>query len=115
MQVVFIVLNKIECLSELLEQFMEKGILGATILESQGMAQNLYEDSETTIMDSLYTLMRPFHPQNKTIFVVIEDEKVPLVSQIVNEVTGGLENHDTGVIFTMPVSYTEGFKKKDED
>ncbi len=115
MQVLFIILNKIECLEEILEAFGEEHISGATVLESRGMAQVLCEnDSDTPFMTSLCALFEPSHSENRTIMVVLEDEKIPVVSRIMNEITGGLENHDTGIMFAMPVTYTEGFKKKDE-
>ena len=38
---VVIVLNKAECLDELIESFMASGISGGTILDSYGMARSL--------------------------------------------------------------------------
>ena len=40
--------------------------------------------------------------------MVIADDQVALVSRILNEVTGGLDKPDTGILFTTPVSYMEG-------
>ena len=37
MQVVMLVLNKTECLEELLEALLENGIHGGTVLDSTGM------------------------------------------------------------------------------
>ncbi len=109
MQVVVIVLNKLECLEELLEKFGESGIRGATILESRGMAHSLSEFSELRFMASLRLLLDPEHQESKTIFAVVEDSQIKTVSEIVNDVTGGLQNDDTGIMFALPVSYTEGF------
>ena len=109
MQVVFIVLNKIECMEEILERFGESGIRGATILESRGMAHSLSEFSELRFMASLRMLLDPEHQESKTIFAVVDDNQVKTVSEILNDVTGGLDNSDTGIMFAVPVSYAEGF------
>lgn len=111
MELLVLILNKTECLKDLLSAFMENDIKGATILNSQGMAHNLYEYNELRFMASLRLLLDPEHKESKTILVVVEKEKIPVVSRIANEVTGGLDKPDTGIIFTVPVNYIEGFGK----
>ena len=56
-------------------------------------------------------ILDPEHQESKTIFMVLEDKNVELVSKIVNKATGGLDKPDTGVLFTLPVDYTEGISK----
>ncbi len=46
--------------------------------------------------------------------MVAEDDKVPVISKIVNDVTGGLDKPDTGILFTVPVSYAEGLVKNND-
>ena len=46
MKLLLIVLNKTEKLDELLEKMMDKGITGATIFNSTGMARELAKHSE---------------------------------------------------------------------
>ena len=103
------ILNKTESLKDILSAFMKNDIRGATILDSQGMAHNLCEYNELRFMVSLRQLLDPEHKESKTVLVVVEKEKIPLISRIVNEITGGLDKPDTGVIFTVPVGYVEGF------
>jgi hypothetical protein len=114
MQAVFIVLNKIECIEEMLEQLGENKITGATLLESKGMAHQLSEVSDLSFMVSLRMLLDPGHKESRTIFMVAEDDKVPVISKIVNDVTGGLDKPDTGILFTVPVSYAEGLVKNND-
>lgn len=109
MQMVVIVLNRVECLDKLLHRFGEEKLTGATILDSKGMAHSLSEYDELRFLGSLRLLLDPGHKESKTIFMVLDDDKVPTVSRVVNEVTGGLDKPDTGVLFSVPVSYTEGF------
>ena len=110
MVLLILVLNKTECLEDILEAFAENEINGATVIDSRGMAQSLYGHDELHFMASLRRLLDPSHRENKTIFMVLEEDKVSRVSQIVNEITGGLDNPDTGILFTLPVSHIEGIE-----
>lgn len=112
MKLLIIVLNKVECLDKLLASLGKKGIPGATILDSRGMAQELGEHDELRFMGSLRLLLNPAHKENKTIFIVVPEEKVKTVSDIVNKVTGGLDKPDTGILFTLPIDYVEGMAAK---
>ena len=111
MQLLIIVLNKTELLEEVLEALEENGVRGATIIDSKGMASELYDHDEFRIIASLRLMLNPEHKQNKTIFMVVEDEKVALISSIVNKINGGFDKPDTGILFTVPVSYAEGLNK----
>lgn len=112
MQVVVLVLNKTECLEDILKAMSERNLHGATILDSKGMAHSLDSFTELDFTLSLRKLLNPDHKQSKTVFMVLKDEEVATVSEVVNEVTGGLSQPDTGILFAMPVSYLEGFKLK---
>ena len=111
MQLLVIVLNKVECLEALLEKFYEANISGATILDSMGMAHSLSSYDELRFMASLRLLINPDNRESKTVFMVVKEEKIPDISKIVNEITGGLKNPDTGIMFTVPVTYMEGIEK----
>ncbi len=109
MELMVLILNKTECLNEILSRFLKEGIRGATILESRGMAHSLYEYNELKFMVSLRQLLDPDHKDSNTVLAVVEKEQIAAISRIVNEVTGGLDKPDSGVLFTLPVGYAEGF------
>lgn len=112
MQLVVIVLNKTDCLEEILEELAERKITGCTVVDSRGMAHSLYAHDELKFVASLRLLLDPTHHDNKTIFMAVKDEKVQVISEIVNRITGGLDQPDSGVMFAVPVSYVEGLEKK---
>ena len=76
MKLLFIVLNKTECLEALLKEFGDKDISGATIIDSKGMIQELSDREDFMLIGSLRSLLNPTHKENKTIFMVTDDEKV---------------------------------------
>ena len=110
MKLLIIVLNKTECLERLLTSFGNNQIPGATIIDSRGMAQELEQFDDMDFMFSLRMLINPAHRENKTIFMAVPADMVSKVSEIVNEVTGGLDQPDTGILFTVPIDHIEGLR-----
>lgn len=112
MQVFIFVLNRTEHLEELLHEFENHGIIGATVLDSKGMARILHSEEEMPLFYGLRNIMAPERRNSKTIFAVLPDEKVEVARKIVNKVTGGLDHPDSGIMFGVPISFAEGLVKK---
>ena len=86
--------------------FIKVGVTGATILDSQGMASLIVnsENYNIPIFGSLKSIIEDSRPFNKTIFSVLESEK--LVEKTVNEIQGVMEDAlspGAGFMFTLPV------------
>ena len=113
MKLVVIVLNKTECLEELLEEFANRDLQGATILESRGMMQELSDEPEMEFLFSLRHILNPIHRENRTIFMAASESKVASIVEAVNKVTGGLDRGDTGILFTLPIDSLIGFEVKE--
>ncbi|HHV59017.1 MAG TPA: hypothetical protein GXX49_01710 [Clostridiaceae bacterium] len=111
MQLLLIVLNKVEKLDELLEKFMENGFSGATIINSTGMISKLAKKMESyPIIGSLRYMIDLDREENKTIFMALKDEQVDPVKRIVRQVIGDLSKPNTAVLFTLPILTAEGIE-----
>ena len=108
MQVLFLVLNKVECLDDLLVRLTEAGVHGGTIVDSTGMARALGDHEDWNILGSLRLMLDPAREESKTLFFVLKEEQIPLVRSIINQAVGGLDQPDTGILFGMPLSFVEG-------
>lgn len=109
MQLMVMVLNKVEVLDTLLENLMEEGICGATILNSTGMVRELAKSNEDfPIFGTLRMLIDPDRKESKTIFMVLKDEKAEEAKRIIRNVVGDLSKPDSAVVFTLPVLSAEG-------
>jgi nitrogen regulatory protein PII len=109
MQVFFLVINKVSLVDELLKEFVAVGIQGATIIDSTGMGRALMNsDEEVPIFSDLRMMLNDAKPFNKTIFIVLEEEQIPLVVDTVRKVAGDLSNPDMGIMFTVPIHYLGG-------
>lgn len=112
MQVFVFVLNRTEHLEHLLREFTDHGLKGATVLDSKGMARILHTEDEMPIFYGLRAILEPERRSSKTIFCVMEDAQVETARKIVNQVTGGLDAPDSGIMFALPVTFAEGLVKK---
>lgn len=109
MQFLLMVLNKVEVLDTLLEKLMERGICGATILNSTGMVRELAKNNEDfPIFGTLRFLIDTDRKESKTVFMVLKDEKVEEAKKIIRQVVGDLSKPDSAVLFTLPVLSVEG-------
>jgi nitrogen regulatory protein P-II 1 len=100
------VINDPEKLDEILSGFLELGITGATILNSEGMGSVLSHD--IPIFAGLQTLLHGSRPQNRMIFSVVPLERVDPAVALLREVTGNLDAPATGIVFTLPIDRVEG-------
>lgn len=113
MQMLIMVLNKTDILEDILEKLDEVGVKGATIIDSQGMARVIgsIHPEKIPIFGSLSMLINENRPYNKTIFTVLEDDKVQDAINAIKAVTGDLAKPNIGIVFTIPVNYVEGISR----
>lgn len=111
MNALFIVLNETEYLDDILDGFVEIGVKGATILDSQGMGSAITNSGRGH--DAFFGAIRNFldnaRPYNKTIFTVIEDEEILMQAvRTVKEIVGDINKPGVGMMFTVPVGNVYG-------
>jgi len=107
MKLAVFVLNKEELLDDVLAAYVEAGIPGATVLDSEGMGR--YLTYEVPLFADFKEFMKGNKPYNKTIISVVTDEEtVPVLMKLLDKITGGLEQPGTGIFFTVPVDFAAG-------
>ncbi len=100
------VINDAEKVDEILSGFLELGITGATIINSEGMGRLLSHD--IPIFAGLQTLISGSRPQNRTIFSVVPEDRVGPAIELLQDVFGDLSTPATGIVFTLPVETVVG-------
>jgi hypothetical protein len=106
MYALFLVLNETDYLEEILARFVDVGVQGATILDSQGMASALVSTRgrDLPLFGSLKTLMEGARPYNKTIFTVVDNEQLAeRVAEAVKDVLGDVDHPSVGFMFSVPI------------
>lgn len=112
MQAIFVVLNHIELLDELLTRLKKAGVSGGTVLDSTGMVKSIDESDESYLLGSLRLFLENPRPESKTIFFIVNDQQVDIIRKTVDEVLGGINNPNTGIMFGIPVTFADGLMKK---
>ena len=107
MRLIVFTLNQEELLERVLEAYVEVGITGATLLDSEGMGHFL--TYEVPLFADFRQFMKGNKPYNKTILSVVEDDElVHRLREILEEVCGGLASPGTGVLYSLPVDFAVG-------
>jgi len=113
MKLLIFILNNTDKLEELMVELSEAGIRGATIIESSGMAQVLTHSKEDDpLISYLRSIVDTSKETNKTILFVADDEDITTIRKVINDVIGDLSQPQTGIIFSIPVDFTDGIKKE---
>lgn len=114
MKLVVFVLNKEELLEDVLAAYVEAGVAGATVLDSEGMGRHL--TYEVPLFADFKNFMKGNKPYNKMIFSVVQNEKIiPTLKKLLDDVVGGIDSPGTGIFFTIPVDYAAGLVPEEND
>lgn len=106
MQLLVAVINHVEQVDDILAGFVELGITGATILNSEGMGHLLAHD--VPIFAGLRSLTARSRPSNQTVLSVIDESKVESAINLIQEACGGLDAPGAGIVFTIPLGTVVG-------
>jgi hypothetical protein len=102
MKLAVFVLNREDLLPQVLEAYVEAGIGGATVLDSEGMGRFLTH--EVPLFADFQEFMKGTRPHNKTILSVVKDEEaIQRLLSLLGKVCGDLSRPGTGIFFTVPV------------
>jgi hypothetical protein len=106
MHLLIAVVNDPEKIDEILSGYLEIGVTGATVINSEGMGRVLSHD--IPIFAGLQTLISRSRPQNRTIFSVIDEGKIDQALALLQEVCGDLTAPATGIAFTLNLDRVVG-------
>ncbi len=102
MELLVCVVDRERHLGRILSGFLELGIRGATIINSEGMAHHVGD--ALPVMAGLQSLLTKTGPTNATVFSVIDDPaQVEAAMRLISDACGGIEEPGTGIVFTVPV------------
>lgn len=107
------VLNDPDKLYDLLDAWESTGIRGVTIFESSGLGRIRQAGikDDLPLMPNLNDLFKSSETRHRTLFTIVSGkENIDAIVKATQSVTGDLEQENTGLLFTVPVS--ELFGKK---
>lgn len=107
-QLLFVVLSKTKVLCKLLGTLNDNGVKGATVITSTGMASALASAEDTMSFSPFKMMASSLGEHNKTILMVVDEEKIPVVRKIVSDMVGGLDKPNTAFMFAVPITFVDG-------
>jgi len=106
MYMIMCILDDPSRLDTVLQSWSEKGISGATIVESTGLHRCI---GKHIPMRFLYGGAQSEETGNVTLFIVVEDEQMVITClNAVEQVVGNLDEPDTGIFTAWPVPIVKG-------
>lgn len=111
MQLVILIIHDKDHMDSILAKMMYAGIKGGSMLECEGALQALNRRGITPpiAFGSLREYLNSeIEDRNKMLICAMSDENVQLTRKIANEVTGGLDRPNTGVMLCLPLLSADG-------
>ena len=108
MKLVIFVLNNPDLMEDFLESLYHHGICGGTILDSMGMAKKISDYNNADLVSVLKQLFIIPRDSNKTFLFCLKGEQLSVFKEVVNKVTGGLDQPNSGVLMVLPLLEVEG-------
>ena len=108
---VLLVLDDVDHCSPVLDAWEKAGVPGVTILESTGLGRVRKSGirDDLPLLPSIADLLKTREERHRTLFTVVDSEEmVDRLVKITQEITGGLDAPNRGVLFVLPVSRVVG-------
>lgn len=110
MEMLMVILKKVELVDEVMQKLAETGVKGGTIVEGTGMAKALVNMEDIPIFGMLrHMLVDEEKMTSKLLIFVLKEEQVKVTRDTIKEVIGDLSEPNTGIMFSIPIKDVEGF------
>lgn len=111
MQLLILILKKVNLVDELIRELAEHGVHGGTIIDSTGMANVLGNLDDLPMFGMLRKIINQENGTKescKTMLFLLKDSEVENARRIIRSVVGDLSRPNTAVMFSVPVTSVEG-------
>ena len=112
-KLLILILSNVDCMPNILSEFMKTGIRGTSIVDCEGMLSAIHNSdiNPPPIFGSLRQFLNPERPKGKILFTLLPEDKIPEAKEIIDEAVGGLENPNTGICFTISLDDVAGLSR----
>ncbi|HEY8424162.1 MAG TPA: hypothetical protein VIL23_05360 [Clostridia bacterium] len=112
MKLLTLILKKAELQDKIFLKLAQAGFKGGTVVDGKGMANTLaHLGEDVPIFGGLrHIALGNMNAESKVIMLVLEDYQLPEAKKIIKEVTGDLNEPNTGIMFVINIEEVEGYK-----
>jgi len=104
-KLLMLVLQDEETVTDIMELFVEMGIHGASVLESQGMGKVL---TNVPLFASFINFLGSGEEFQRTIFSVIHENQISRVIEGIEEITGDMNTHTGAMAIVLDIAMLKG-------
>lgn len=109
MKLLIAIINDPDLITDILDEFYQRDIRGATVMDSVGMAHIM---AHHVPFFSRFAEFGEDPQRNKTIYAVVESDEIRQKAvDAIEEITGDLDESNTGIVITLPIDYCKGLAK----
>ena len=101
MKLAVVFLNKIEYLEDILSAYLEIGVSGASVIDSEGMGHIISHN--IPIFAGLRDVFTGSSPGNKIILSVVDDEMIDKIAEIIEDICPDTGEFSSGILISIPV------------
>ncbi len=111
MQLLVLILKKLDLANTLMKCLVKAGVSGGTVLEGSGIAGELMTMEDLPIFGMIRNILAEEDKEGcKVMLFVIKEEQLQDVRNVIHDVIN-LREPNTGILFSLPISYVEGFNE----
>jgi len=109
MQLLILILKKVELTNEIMQKLAESGIKGGTTLEGNGMADALVDMEDLPIFGMMKNILADSEEAVcKILLFVLKEGQLRTSREIINNIIGDFNAPNTGIMFSIPIDNVEG-------
>lgn len=100
-----IILYERRFLDDIVQLFLERGIRGASVMDSSGISDVL---SKVPLFGDFLNFLGERKDISKTILTIVPENEIPPLIEGIEDVMGDLDTHSGAMVFTLDISYMKG-------
>ena len=115
-ELIVLVLDDASRVDEVINAWLKAGVSGLTLLDSAGLGHEFAKHGargDLPLMPTLESLLSLREEHSRTLFSVVPDGfDVDALLAATEALTGALDQPDTGILFTLPVTRAKGLHRR---
>lgn len=100
-----IVLYERRFLDDIVQLFLERGIRGASVMDSAGISDVL---SKVPLFADFLNFLGERKDLSKTIMTIVPENEIPPLVEGMEDIMGDLDTHSGAMVFTLDISFMKG-------
>lgn len=110
MQLLFLIIKRIELVDDIMQALAQSGVRGGTVIDSLGMAKSISTMDNLPTINALRAILNGVDPsqKGKLLLIAVPEDQVKTARDAIIGVTGDLDTPNAGVLFGVPITFAEG-------